>query len=104
VRVKIMGLIIRELAEISLRFYVLAIISTRTRTCQSVLAGLCPAWAHNLFSMPPTPVPPASRSCESIREGWRTCRTRTVRRPWRPLWRPFWLRFTCVTSVLVKKY
>jgi hypothetical protein len=27
-----------------------------------------------------------------------------VRRPLRPLWRPFWLRFTCVASVLVKKY
>ena len=26
------------------------------------------------------------------------------RRPWRPFWRPFWLRFTYVTSVLVKKY
>eukprot|EP01047_Picozoa_sp_COSAG01_P018310 COSAG01_NODE_989_length_12296_cov_244.291629_12_plen_284_part_00 len=26
-----------------------------------------------------------------------------VRRPWRPCWRPFWLRFTYVTSVLVKK-
>jgi hypothetical protein len=28
----------------------------------------------------------------------------TVRRPLCPLWRPFWLRFTYVTSVLVKKY
>ena len=27
-----------------------------------------------------------------------------VRRPLRPFWRPFWLRFTYVTSVLVKKY
>jgi hypothetical protein len=29
---------------------------------------------------------------------------RTVRRPLRPFWRPFSLRFTYVTSVLVKKY
>eukprot|EP01049_Picozoa_sp_SAG25_P003326 SAG25_NODE_191_length_12265_cov_16.310538_3_plen_53_part_00 len=27
-----------------------------------------------------------------------------VRRPLRRLWRPFWLRFTYVTSVLVKRY
>jgi|EP01047_Picozoa_sp_COSAG01_P035965 hypothetical protein len=27
-----------------------------------------------------------------------------VRRPLRPFGRPFWLRFTYVTSVLVKKY
>jgi hypothetical protein len=27
-----------------------------------------------------------------------------VRRPWRPFWRPFGLRFTYVTSVLVKQY
>jgi hypothetical protein len=27
-----------------------------------------------------------------------------VRRPLRPLWRPFGLRFTYVTSILVKKY
>jgi hypothetical protein len=27
-----------------------------------------------------------------------------VRRPWRPFWRPFCLRFTYVTSVLVKRY
>eukprot|EP01049_Picozoa_sp_SAG25_P018773 SAG25_NODE_5570_length_643_cov_1.262868_1_plen_105_part_00 len=26
------------------------------------------------------------------------------RRPLRPFWRPLWLRFTYVTSVLVKKY
>jgi hypothetical protein len=28
----------------------------------------------------------------------------SVRRPLRRLWRPLWLRFTYVTSVLVKKY
>jgi lysine/ornithine N-monooxygenase len=27
-----------------------------------------------------------------------------VRRPLRPFWQPLWLRFTYVTSVLVKKY
>jgi hypothetical protein len=27
-----------------------------------------------------------------------------VRRPLRPFGRPFWLRFTYVTSVLIKKY
>jgi hypothetical protein len=29
--------------------------------------------------------------------------TEMVRRRLRPLWRPFWLRFTYVTSVIVKK-
>ena len=31
-------------------------------------------------------------------------RADAVRRPLRPFWRAFWLRFTYVTSVLVKKY
>jgi hypothetical protein len=41
-----------------------------------------------------SPLPPSSRVV-SLAE---------VRRPWRPFWRPFSLRFTYVTSVLVKKY
>jgi beta-glucosidase-like glycosyl hydrolase len=38
------------------------------------------------------------------RPGQQVLHDRPVRRPLRPFRRPFWLRFTYVTSVLVKKY
>jgi hypothetical protein len=68
------------------------------RSARTVPAGWwrCPtAW--------PTPPPPRwRRRCP-------TCigahgMTMMVRRPLRPFWRPFSLRFTYVTSVLIKKY
>jgi hypothetical protein len=42
----------------------------------------------------------ARKSCLTEEEG----HVDAVRRPSHPFWRPFWLRFTYVTSVLVKKF
>eukprot|EP01047_Picozoa_sp_COSAG01_P029523 COSAG01_NODE_2027_length_8600_cov_3.986356_7_plen_90_part_00 len=52
---------------------------------------------YELGAQLPATAPLASKGSNSLTEQW------VVRRPLRLLWRPFWLRFTDVTSVLVKK-
>jgi hypothetical protein len=66
-------------------------------------------------SSPLTPPPPLACTMSAVmgrrvKELAKLCKAQlaqgaaSVRRPLRRLWRPLWLRFTYVTSVLVKKY